>query len=60
MTTEDRLGCCWNTLLHVTLCYFQSLNVDVRDNFDAAISSFKGRFDDATIHTAIYLQLHNF
>ena len=41
------------------LCYFQGLDVEVRDNFDAATSALKERFDDATIRHSLYLQLHN-
>ena len=51
-------------LLHVfltgpALCYFQGLDVEVRDNFDAATSALKERFDDATIRNSLHLQLHN-
>ena len=31
----------------------------VRDNFDAATSALKERFDDATIRNSLHLQLHN-
>ena len=41
------------------LCYFQGLDVEVRDNFDAATSALKERFDDATIRNSLHLQLHN-
>ena len=51
-------------LLHVfltgpALCYFQGLDVEVRDNFDAAISALKERIDDAAIHNSLHLQLYN-
>ena len=33
--------------------------MEVRDNFDAATSALKERFDDATIRNSLHLQLHN-
>ena len=33
--------------------------MEARDNSDAATSALKERFDDATIHNSLYLQLHN-
>ena len=33
--------------------------MEVRDNFDAATSALKERFDGATIHNSLHLQLHS-
>ena len=53
---------CYVFLTGPALCYFQGpqgLDVEVRDNFDAATSALKERFDDATIRNSLHLQLHN-
>ena len=46
-------------LQDVALTYFQSLKVDIRENFEEAVSAQKNRFDDQTIRTSLHLQLRS-
>ena len=43
----------------VALTYFQSLKVDIRENFEQAVSALKNRFDDQTIRTSLQMQLRS-
>ena len=44
-------------LQDVALTYFQSLKVDIRENFEEAVSALKNRFDDHTVRTSLHIQL---
>ena len=46
-------------LQDVALTYFQSLKVDLRENFEQAVSALKNRFDDQTIRTSLQMQLRS-
>ena len=46
-------------LQDVALTYFQSLPVDIRENFEQAVSALKNRFDDQTIRTSLHMQLRS-
>ena len=41
----------------VALAYFQTLTVEVCENFDAAVSAFKDKFDDHTTRVSLHMQL---
>ena len=46
-------------LQDVALTYFQSLPVDMRENFEQAVSALKNRFDDQTIRPSLHMQLRS-